>query len=99
MIKLLGYLLVAIAIGFLGFSIYRATDVIAPKLDEATASIADIRTDIELIKAEIPQLAHTAGKEAVKGATAGAKEEGRNVLQRATSPDPRKHLDPLGIFD
>ena len=99
MAKLIGYVLVAVAIAFLAFSIYRATDAIAPRLDQANQQIAGMRADIEAIKAEIPSLARTAGEQATKGAATGAKKEAGSVLERAISPDPRKHLDPLGIFD
>jgi hypothetical protein len=99
MIKLLGYLLVSCSIAFLGFSIYRATDAILPELQMANAEIKAVRNDIQEIKSDIPGLAKTVGTAAAMGTLEQTRDEGQKMMDRVMSPDPRKHLDPFGMFD
>lgn len=99
MLKIAGYLLVSLAISFLGFSIYRATNAIVPELQTANKEIKAVRNDIQQIKDNIPGFAQGVGTAAAIGTLEQTKDEGQKMMERVMSPDPRKHLDPFGMFD
>lgn len=99
MTKIIGYLLVSLAITFLGFSIYRATDAIVPELKMANNEIKAVRNDIQQLKGDIPGLAQEVGKAATMGTLKKTTDESQKVMERMMNPDPRKHLDPFGMFE
>lgn len=99
MTKIIGYLIVSFSITFLGFSIYRATDAILPELKTANANIQAVRDDIQQLKGNPIGLARDAGKAATMETIEQSRDEGQKVMERMMSPDPRKHLDPFGMFE
>lgn len=92
MTHIIGYLLLSIAIGFLGFSIYRATDAIVPELQASHAEIKMMRQEIQQLKNNIPGLSQM---DTLQQTT----NEGQKAMERAMNTDPRKHMDPFGMFD
>lgn len=97
--KIIGYLIVSFAITFLAFSIYRATDAIVPELKKANANIQAVRDDIQQLKDNPMGLVRDAGKAATMETMEQTRDEGQKVMERMMSPDPRKHLDPFGMFE
>jgi len=92
MIKIIGYILLSLAISFLGFSIYRATNAIVPELKMANTEIKMIRQEIQQLKGNMPGLAQM-------GTLQQTTHQGQKVMERAMNTDPRKHIDPFGMFD
>jgi hypothetical protein len=90
--KIIGYGLLSLAISFLGFSIYRATDTIVPELQTMNTEIKMIRQEIQQLKGNIPGLTQM-------GTLQQTTNEGQKVMERAMKTDPRKHIDPFGIFN
>jgi len=92
MTKIIGYVLLSLAISFLGFSIYRATDAIVPELHAVNTEIKMIRQEIQQLKGNIPGLSQM---DTLQQTT----HEGQKVMERAMNTDPIKHMDPFGMFD
>jgi hypothetical protein len=92
MIKIIGYVLLSLSISFLGFSIYRATNAIVPELKMTNTEIKIIRQEIQQLKGNMPGFAQM-------GTLQQTTSEGQKVMERAMGTDPRKHMDPFGMFD
>ncbi len=92
MTKIIGYVLLSLSISFLGFSIYHATNAIVPELKM-------INTEIKIIRQEIQQLKSTIPGFTQMGTLQQTTNEGQKIMERAMGTDPRKHMDPFGVFD
>ena len=92
MTKIIGYVLLSLSISFLGFSIYRATNALVPEFKMVNSEIKIIRQEIQQLKGTMPGFSQM-------GTLQQTTNEGQKVMERAMGVDPRKHIDPFGMFD